>query len=235
MVKVRIQNRISRPLLYEEVVSELYKMINQNSIHPGDKFPSERELTEALGISRNVLREAFHVLENRGIIVAKQGSGRYLRELPKEVSTQSRYENMSKNLERYSLMEAYEVRQVLEVKAIELIVRNASEGDIAELETAYKKLEEKFRETNRTAGEFDLHRLYAKKSGSPFMEQTLGLVLSAILDMMRNTFYDILTTHETEKELVSHKNILNAIRDRNAELAKQIMFDHIQETIDMLQ
>lgn len=231
---MRIKKRISRPLLYEEVVAELYKMIDQDRIQPGDKLPSERELTDKLEISRNVLREAFHVLESRGIIVSRQGSGRYLRELPKEGNAQSKYQNMSKNLESYSLMEAYEVRQVLEVKAVELIVRNASEGDIQELKCTCERLERRFAETHTTAGEFDLHRLYAKKTGSQFMEQTLELVLATILDMMSTTFYDIMTTHETEKELLSHKAIIRAIEERDAEQARKRMFEHIQDTIDML-
>ena len=60
---MRIRDRIGRPLLYEEVVTELYRIIDEEKINPGDRLPPERELTEELGISRNVLREAFHVLE----------------------------------------------------------------------------------------------------------------------------------------------------------------------------
>ena len=54
---------IQRTLLYEEVVSELYRMIDQGQIKLGEAFPSERVLVDRWNISRNVLREAFHVLE----------------------------------------------------------------------------------------------------------------------------------------------------------------------------
>ena len=63
-----IGKRPSRTLLYEEVVNDLYALIDKSQMKPGEKLPPERELTEKLGISRNVLREAFHVLESRGII-----------------------------------------------------------------------------------------------------------------------------------------------------------------------
>lgn len=231
---MKIKNRMNRPLLYQEVVTELYRIIDQNQIQPGDRFPSERELTENLGISRNVLREAFHVLETRGIIVSRQGSGRYLRQLPKGGTVQEKYENLSKNLERFSLLEAYEVRQVLEVKAVELIIRNAGQADIEELEEGFRRLKKKFEETKATAGEFELHRLYAQKSGSQFLEQTLELVLSAILDMMSTTFHDIMITHETEKELESHRKIIQALKEKDVDKAKCSMFQHIQDTIEML-
>lgn len=231
---MRLNDRMSRPLLYEEVVKELYQIIDQDKIEPGDKLPSERELTERLGISRNVLREAFHVLESRGIIVSRQGSGRFLRQLPQTGSAVDQYESMSRNLERYSLQEAYEVRQVLEVKAVELIIRNANEEDLEELKQTLERLKKRFELTHNTVGEFDLHRLYAKKTGSMFMEQTLSLVLSTILDMMSTTFYDILVNHQTESEVQSHERILDAICRRDTETAKAEMFRHIQDTIDML-
>ena len=133
-----IGGRPSRTLLYEDVVNDLYTLIDESQLQPGDKLPPERELTEKLGISRNVLREAFHVLESRGIINSHQGKGRFLRVMPKAGDMTTKYESLSKNLERCSMIEAYEVRQVLEMKAVELIVRNASEDDINDLEKACK-------------------------------------------------------------------------------------------------
>lgn len=231
---MRVKSRVSRPLLYEEVINELYRIIDQDQIRPGDKLPSERELTETLQISRNVLREAFHVLENRGIIISRQGSGRYLREVPDERGNWGNSGSLSRNLEMFSLLEAYEVRQVLEMKAVELAVRNADDADIEELENAYAQMKKNFSKSGTTIGEFDMHRLYGKKSGSQFMEQTLDIVLSAILDMMNNTFFDVLSSHDAEWELKSHREIIDAVESRDAELASKRMREHVQMTIDML-
>lgn len=226
--------RINRPLLYQEVVTALYQIIDEQKIQPGEQFPSERELIDRLGVSRNVLREAFHVMEQRGVIISKQGRGRFLRSLPKNGLYQDKYLQMSKNLERYSLREAYEVRQVLEEKAMELIIRNATEDDFQDLEVAYGRMIQKFREMGTTVGEFDIHRLYAKKTASMFMEQTLDIVLSAILEMMHTTSHDVLDMHQTEQEAREHRRIIDALEQRNIPSAKQAMFDHIQSTINYL-
>ena len=229
-----IGKRPSRTLLYEEVVNDLYALIDKSQMKPGEKLPPERELTEKLGISRNVLREAFHVLESRGIIDSYQGKGRFLRKVPQEEGIETKYDSLSKNLERCSMMEAYEVRQVLEVKAVELIIRNATEADIDEMAAACEEMAENFRESGRTVGEFELHRLYAKKTGSLFMEQTLEIVISSILAMMHGNFRDVLNIHNPEEEVKSHRQIIEAIRERNAEKGKELMFQHIQSTMDML-
>ena len=135
---MKIGKRPARILLYEQVVEDLCLLIDRGDFEPGDQLPSERELIEKLNVSRNVLREAFHVLESRGVIVSHQGKGRFLRE--RSISgKEKRYDSLSKNLECYSMIEAYEVRQALEEKAVELIIRNASEKDIEELEVEIHK------------------------------------------------------------------------------------------------
>ena len=226
-----IENRAARTLLYEEVVKDLYQMIDEEHLKPGDKMPPERELMEQLDVSRNVLREAFRVLESRGVIVSHQGKGRFLR---KQLQVSESTDSLSKNLERCSLIEAYEVRQVLEVKGVELIIRNAAEKDIDDLEDAYAVLEKRFRETGRTEGEFKLHKLYAAKTGSIFMTQTLEIVLNAIFDMMYGKFSDILEAVSGEEELKSHLMIIQAIRERDKESAGKLMYEHLQASIDCL-
>ena len=231
---MNLYNRINRPLLYQEVVNALYRIIDEQKMQPGARLPTERELIDQLGVSRNVLREAFHVLEQRGIITSYQGRGRFLRSLPEHEQQNNTYTQISKNLERYSLREAYEVRQALEVKAMELVVRNASDQDLLEIEAAYRKMIQKFFETNTTAGEFELHRLYAKKTGSQFMEQTLDLVLSATFEMMQTTSHDILDKHQVELEAKQHKDIVEALLARDSAGAQKAMYNHLQDTIDYL-
>lgn len=223
-----------RPLLYKEVVNALYRIIDDNELRPGDQMPAERELMERLGVSRNVLREAFHILEQRGIITSRQGKGRFLREMPVSCYAEDMQDGISKNLERYSLYEAYEVRQALESKAMELIVRNASTTDLDDIERAYQTMLRRFKETNTTMGEFELHQLYAKKTGSVFMEQTLNIVLSTILEMMHTTSHSVMDMHQTAEEKQDHRKIIDALRARDAKVAQQEMHNHIQHTLDIL-
>ena len=94
---------------------------------------------------------------------------------------------------------------------------------------------QKFQETGTTVGEFDLHRLYAKKTGSMFMEQTLDIVLSTILEMMQTTSHDVLDMHQVALESKEHRRIIDALERRDVAEARKAMFDHIQSTIDYLQ
>ncbi len=225
---------IKRRLLYEEVVAQLYHIIDQEEVKLGEPFPSERDLVERWNISRNVLREAFHVLEDRGLVISKQGKGRFLRALPAENEI-SKQESLSKNLERYSLLEIYETRQCLESKAVELIAKNATEEDLKELEVFYQQMCKMFRESNSTSGEFKMHQLYAEKSKNRFLAQMITTAFTTTYEFMSSSFRDVLTQHTISDSLLDHGEILRALRARDSDKAKAIMVAHMQHTIDMLQ
>ena len=56
-------------------------MIRQGQLRPGDRLPSERDLSEQLHVSRASLREALRALEIAGIVTSRQGGGTRIREV----------------------------------------------------------------------------------------------------------------------------------------------------------
>ncbi len=54
--------------LYESVMEQIMNLLKNKELKPGDQLPPERELAEKFSISRGSLREAFRVLESRGLI-----------------------------------------------------------------------------------------------------------------------------------------------------------------------
>jgi len=94
--------------LYESVTEQIINLIKNNELKPGDKLPPERELAEKLSISRGSLREAFRVLESRGLIKSKPGGGRFIREINNEDLIDT--ENVVLNLEKSSILELIEAR-----------------------------------------------------------------------------------------------------------------------------
>lgn len=65
---------------YREIASELRSRINAGELPPGDKVPGENELMAQYGVEQLTARRALDVLKNEGLIVARRGSGTYVRE-----------------------------------------------------------------------------------------------------------------------------------------------------------
>ena len=61
--------------LYIRVFRELRDHILRNNLKPGDLIPTEKELCEKLGVSRNVLRESIKAMELMGIVSSRPGRG----------------------------------------------------------------------------------------------------------------------------------------------------------------
>ncbi|WP_062440026.1 GntR family transcriptional regulator [Herbidospora daliensis] len=70
---------LSEPYHYQFIARDLRERISNGDLRPGAPIPSESELRERFGASRNTVRQALIVLEREGLIVVKHGKGRFVR------------------------------------------------------------------------------------------------------------------------------------------------------------
>lgn len=66
--------------LYIQAFREIRSYIIRNELKPGDLLPTEQEMSQTLGVSRNVLREAIKSMELMGMVQACPGRGTEVRE-----------------------------------------------------------------------------------------------------------------------------------------------------------
>lgn len=64
--------------VYQGVLQEIRKYIDDHDLKPGDKLPSERELSEKLQAGRSSIREALRAMELLGLIETRHGEGTFL-------------------------------------------------------------------------------------------------------------------------------------------------------------
>lgn len=112
---------MSRDPLYAQVARALREDIEAGRLKPGDVVPSEGELSDAHGVSRQTVRDAFKVLTAEGLITAGQGKRRRVRSgrpmvfrLQEELEPRPANPEMDQFLERFS-SEGREPSQTIEV------------------------------------------------------------------------------------------------------------------------
>ena len=64
--------------LADDLVQRFEQQIEKGDMPPGARFPTEKAITEAFGVSRTVVREAYSRLAARGLLVSRRGSGAYV-------------------------------------------------------------------------------------------------------------------------------------------------------------
>lgn len=105
---------------YEGVIDSIRHMLLTGEVSPGDRLPSERELAEALGVSRPMVREALRTLEVLGVVAARRGygpgAGTFI--LTEPSPALATLLDMEFTLERFDLADVIDTRVMLERWAI---------------------------------------------------------------------------------------------------------------------
>ncbi|MCW3480507.1 FCD domain-containing protein [Neisseriaceae bacterium JH1-16] len=115
-----------RRSLVEQAIDRLSARINAGDWPTGTRLPTEPELAEQLGMSRNTVREAVRVLAFAGVLEVRQGDGTYLRSCADALDTVRTLANAAH--EHHA-----EVRSVLETQAARLAAERARPDDITAL------------------------------------------------------------------------------------------------------
>lgn len=120
---------IQKRSLVDIALEQIRARIDDGSWPLGQRLPPEPELAEALGISRNTVREAVRVLTFSGVLEVRQGDGTYVRACADPLDTML-------VLARSSVEQALEARGVIEVEASRLAAQRRTEADILTLREA---------------------------------------------------------------------------------------------------
>src|SRR5690242_15518255 len=63
---------------YETIATKISELIGASGLRPGDRLPTEQALSEQLGVSRTMVREAVKLLSAAGVVRARRGSGLFV-------------------------------------------------------------------------------------------------------------------------------------------------------------
>ncbi|HEU5359475.1 MAG TPA: FadR/GntR family transcriptional regulator [Gemmatimonadales bacterium] len=116
-----------RRRLAHQVIEQLQRWISLGDLSPGDRFPTEGELTARLGVSRTTLREAVGVLAHSGVLEVRQGDGTYVGSAPPAGDP------LGQRLRRAAALEVYEVRRLLELETARLAAERRTDEDVVAL------------------------------------------------------------------------------------------------------
>lgn len=90
----QVFKKINYPAITDVVIDRIINAIRDNEFSSGEQLPSEIELANKLGVSRNTLREALNSLSEQGIIYRRRGVGTFVT-AQSEVLLNSNLENIS--------------------------------------------------------------------------------------------------------------------------------------------
>lgn len=211
--------RVQQIRLYEQIIERIDALAESGMLTPGDKFPPERELMKQFGVSRQVLREAFSVMESQGWVATTPGGGRVF--LGKASASP---DSLVQMIQGSALLEVLVAREAVECKIAELASQQASAEDIQGLKSRIENLDQ---DGYTFEWNYDFHLAIAETAKNSVLYNLLQLLLQ-----IRREVYgqDYLSRPQLKRLFEDHLAIVLAIESRDAERARTAMQKHIADT-----
>jgi DNA-binding GntR family transcriptional regulator len=202
--------RLENLTLWERVHQHLREEILADRLPAGTEL-SEVALARQLGVSRGPIRESIVRLASEGLVLVRPRRGAVVR-----------------SLSRVEFLEAYQVREALEVMAVRLAVPRLAASDFDELQRMNEELDG-FAADSDVGGFFDgnaaFHSAFVGASGN----DTLGEIYRQLLGQMgRYRLQSLSLRGNLERSIAEHRAIVQAAAEGDAERAASLMAEHIQ-------
>ena len=214
--------------LYEKIARLLEQAIEVGRYQAGGRLPSERELADEFGVSRPVVREAIIVLELRGLVQRRHGSGVYVAAKPMAVAVAGD--------DADGPFEVTEARRLLEGEVAALAATAASESQIAEMEAIIARIGDmRTDQATREQADRAFHIALARATNNDVL---VGLI-ETLWDKRYQSplciyFFSRAREAGIQPPVDEHRLVLDALRARDPDAARQAMRDHLARVTENL-
>ncbi|WP_250520603.1 MULTISPECIES: FadR/GntR family transcriptional regulator [unclassified Caballeronia] len=211
-----------------ENVRQLVRLIQERGFEPGDKLPSEREMVELFGMSRGALREALIRLDTLRVIDARPKSGIYLREGSAERSIEAMvlFAEADAPLMPDEVIQAVELRRLLEVQAVRLACERRTDSDLERLSSIVKRCADARGDHKALAAlDADFHLAIVSATQNEVFVRFVNVFY--LMSRKRREIYFSADEHR-RNSISDHRKLLAAIAARDADAGEALLRQHIK-------
>jgi len=221
--------RIEAEKLSHSVVRQIEQLILRGILRPGERLPSERELSERLGVSRPSLREAVAELQERGLLATRAGAGIYVADVLGNAFSPALIRLFAAHDE--AVVDYIGFRRDLESIAAERAALHGSDTDLKVIDTIFHKMEAAHSKRN-PADEAELDAEFHLAIIEASHNVILLHMMRSMFDLLREGVFfnrQIMFKQRTTRDLLldHHRAINAAIQARDPEAARKAVVVHL--------
>jgi GntR family transcriptional repressor for pyruvate dehydrogenase complex len=214
--------------LYQGVATAIADAIAAGRYVPGQKLPSERELTETYKVSRATIREALIALSIRGIVEARHNAGMYVSEVAPPATPEPDLD--------IGAFELTEARKLIEGESAALAAKSITDQEV---ETLYALLDDMKRDFEQDVMDDSADRRFHFTIAKATRNAAMSLVVETLWDLrykaaLTKEIFRRARTVGISAFVDDHRAIVDALRDRNAAAARAAMQAHLTHVMEEL-
>ena len=219
------------PNLPSQVARMISDEILAGRFRAGDRLPTERELAESFGVSRNVVREAIARMRFEGAVETRHGVGVFV--LGNEAGSALRID--AEILRDRSLLRSlFELRAIIEVAAAGLAAARRNRKHLAAIKSALHTLNDSQGSDGSADADIEFHRAVVQASDNVYVATFANFIWEHVRTSIAeaNQHLDHATRMPINRN--EHTAIYDAIKDRDVDRARECMRAHIANAMRRL-
>ena len=214
------------------VYKQLVTLITRGHLKPGEKLPSERAMALEMGVSRQSIREAIYRATTAGLMEVRPGEGAFIISSFKGNLRQPLSIMLTEQAEK--VFEFLEIRKLIEGWCAERASEAATPADLKKMQGILKKMEKvKPPESAWERADLDFHASVAAA--------THNVIAMHVMEELKDSFHAYFrvkkfSTKPERKEVLlrQHKDIFEAIKQKNPEEARKKIMEHLDYVVQMI-
>lgn len=219
--------------LVGDAIGAITRHIREHDLMPGDRLPSEANLSKELDVSRTVVREAFRSLAAMRIIDLAAGKRATVANL--DHGAMGLMIEHGVHTDQISIQHIYDVRRTIETRVVTLAALRRSEAEAGAIVALARVMREAETDPARLMqSDLDFHLALARASRNP----VFALIVGAFQGITRQTWpigWRSRTTFEVrERMLRAHEEIAEAVAGGDPARAVAAMERHFDESVRVL-
>jgi DNA-binding FadR family transcriptional regulator len=209
----------------DEILHQIREAVLSGKFQIGDRLPNERALAEQFAASRTSVREALRGLEQVGVVLIKKGIHGGVFVADPDHRLVSRPFQTLLQLRKITMDNIVEARLIFEPEAARLAAQRAEPEDLDEMNEVIEKMSAAVKSGDLpTSFDLKFHKLIARAARNPILE----MLSDSMLEVASQVITGLHPSRDVLRHVVRrHRDVFEAVRNRDSDLAFAIMSKHI--------
>ncbi|RYH13525.1 MAG: FadR family transcriptional regulator [Alphaproteobacteria bacterium] len=220
---------LHKTLVPQSIAREIQSMIQDGTLKPGEKVPSQREFSQKFGISRASLREALLTLETLGLLKTEAGRGTFVAGTPATPAG-----NMApwRYSSTHSVFDVFQTRILLEGEIARLAAGRLTQLQLERMEAATQTMEDRWARQDLIANvdaDLEFHGIIVSACSNSMLRALYQTVRDQITETQRQPI-PMTDPERMRDSIAEHRRVIEALRANDANQARIEMESHIRNT-----
>lgn len=209
-----------------QVVDELVRFLTERGYDPGERIPSERDLTERFGASRGSIREALAFLGALGVIERREKSGVYMASEPASGEALALLARIGVPLAPEQISQSMELRHILEPAAVRLACERGDEESFATIHGILNEAGDGVTRSSQEMADLDrrFHTEIVRSTGNDLFYRLVNIYY-LMTARIREEYFD--DPDRWQHSHAEHVELFDAVRAGDSARAGALMSAHL--------